>query len=159
MKNFATYVDKKMIKKIIDAYDLGIVGNAIDAEILSELSSLNEAYLPDLHCSDECKNFIDQFLGDVDEFKMTGKGSNFSRNYAEAVDTELTDLRKTFDGKKMMYAPENFKCESEYAKEGSSNCDCGESRCYFFELEDQKLHKVVCCDVCYNDAPASEKFI
>lgn len=103
------------------------------------------------------KEARERHINEIKEFVT--ENYNYKPEADAKADAELAELRKTFGDKRRMYAPANFKCESAYAKEDYSTCDCGESRCYFFELNDQKLHKVVCCDVCYKDAPAPEQFV
>jgi len=83
IKNFATYIDRKMIKNIIEAHQ-NFLFNMIDNSILAELKSLKPEYLPNLKCSDEAKQFIDSFISSWKDYKETGEGSivviNFDNN-------------------------------------------------------------------------------
>ena len=80
VKNFALYVDKKMIKNIIEAHQ-NFLFNMIDNSILIELKSLKPEYLPNLKCSDETKQFIDSFVSSYKDYKETGEGSTVVINF------------------------------------------------------------------------------
>lgn len=82
MKNFSTYIDSKLVSKIIKSHDLGVMGNAIDSDILLELKSLKPEYLSNLKCSEECIEFLDSFLSDVKEYNNTGEGSNYAEQFS-----------------------------------------------------------------------------
>ena len=78
MKNFSTYIDSKLVSKIIKSHDLGVMGNAIDSDILLELKSLKPEYLSNLKCSEECIEFLDSFLSDVKEYNSSNYAEQFS---------------------------------------------------------------------------------
>ena len=83
IKNFATYIDREMIKNIIEAHQ-NFSFNMIDNSILIELESLKPEYLPNLKCSDESKQFIDSFISDwkdYKDYKETGEGSTVVINF------------------------------------------------------------------------------
>ena len=80
IKNFAIYVDKKMIKNIIKAHQ-NFLFNIIDNSILAELESLKPEYLSNLKCSDEAKQFIDSFVSSYKDYKETGEGSTVVINF------------------------------------------------------------------------------
>ena len=80
IKNFAIYVDKKMIKNIIEAHQ-NFLFNIIDNSILAELESLKPEYLSNLKCSDEAKQFIDSFVSSYKDYKETGEGSTVVINF------------------------------------------------------------------------------
>ena len=74
-------------------------------------------------------------------------------------DPDFLDLIERFKDADTFYAPGDFCPDSKYATGNSSRCACGESRAMFYELGDNKLHKVICCDACYKDAAPTERFI
>jgi len=80
IKNFATYIDREMIKNIIEAHQ-NFSFNMIDNSILIELESLKPEYLPNLKCSDEAKQFIDSFVSSYKDYKETGEGSTVVINF------------------------------------------------------------------------------
>ena len=80
IKNFATYIDREMIKNIIEAHQ-NFLFNMIDNSILIELESLKPEYLPNLKCSDESKQFIDSFISSWKDYKETGEGSTVVINF------------------------------------------------------------------------------
>lgn len=83
MKNFSKYIDKALIGKIINAHDLGVMGNAIDSNLIAELKAIEPEYLPNLKCSDEAKEFIDNFLTDVETFRSTREGSTYAEVFVD----------------------------------------------------------------------------
>jgi len=80
IKNFATYIDREMIKNIIEAHQ-NFLFNIIDNSILAELESLKPEYLSNLKCSDEAKQFIDSFVSSYKDYKETGEGSTVVINF------------------------------------------------------------------------------
>jgi len=80
IKNFATYIDREMIKNIIEAHQ-NFLFNMIDNSILAELESLKPEYLSNLKCSDEAKQFIDSFVSSYKDYKETGEGSTVVINF------------------------------------------------------------------------------
>jgi len=80
IKNFATYIDREMIKNIIEAHQ-NFSFNMIDNSILAELESLKPEYLSNLKCSDEAKQFIDSFVSSYKDYKETGEGSTVVINF------------------------------------------------------------------------------
>ena len=78
MKNFSTYIDSKLVSKIIKSHDLGVMGNAIDSDILLEVKSLKPEYLSNLKCSEECIEFLDSFLSDVKVYNSSNYAEQFS---------------------------------------------------------------------------------
>ena len=77
MKNFSNYINKTFITKMIKSHDLGILGNAIDKELISELKTINPEYLSNLKCSDDAKAFIDEFLTDVKSDECSNYATEF----------------------------------------------------------------------------------
>ena len=80
IKNFSTYIDREMIKNIIEAHQ-NFLFNMIDNSILIELESLKPEYLPNLKCSDEARQFIDSFISSWKDYKETGEGSTVVINF------------------------------------------------------------------------------
>ena len=80
VKNFATYIDREMIKNIIEAHQ-NFLFNIIDNSIFAELESLKPEYLSNLKCSNEAKQFIDSFVSSYKDYKETGEGSTVVINF------------------------------------------------------------------------------
>lgn len=82
MKNFSAFITKSLINRIIKSHDLGVMGNAIDEDVINEMKGIEENYLSNLSCSEETIKFIDEFISDVKKFQREGVGSNYAKNFS-----------------------------------------------------------------------------
>ena len=85
MKNYSTFITRESLKKMIEAHNMGAMGNAIDAEILEELNSVHLSrdgrYISNLNLSEKTEKFLDNFISDFKNYEKTGEGSVYAENY------------------------------------------------------------------------------
>ena len=86
MKNQTTFLSKQIIANIISAHDYGHGWSAIKPDILTELEGCQaNTYLCHFVVSDECRDFLDQFITDIKRFREAGEGSNYARNFCATL--------------------------------------------------------------------------